>query len=233
MTSPVQHACWITRGWARYSVGNRCRVRAAGRRGLRAGGLAARGGRPRAWRHEAGTLGAAVLPRRRGDPSSGGPPCPACDSRGRWPPRRRRRAVLHRRSRDASRVRRPDAPGAATSASRPTSWPRSTCRHWCWTARQRRGCAAPLTRSQASSPAPSAAPWRANPTTSTPPPSRQHSSWLRPMRGLKQDGNARVVMAGHVFVQNLRRGHYELGIEEPVNRRVAIAFDALAVAICF
>jgi transposase-like protein len=56
-------------------------------------------------------------------------------------------------------------------------------------------------------------------------------SRLQPMRGLKQDGNARVVMAGHAFVQNLRRGHYELGIEEPVNRRVAIAFDALAVAI--
>jgi transposase, IS6 family len=51
------------------------------------------------------------------------------------------------------------------------------------------------------------------------------------MRGLKQDGSARVVMVGHAFLQNLRRGHYELGIEEPVNRRVAIAFDALAVAI--
>jgi transposase-like protein len=33
---------------------------------------------------------------------------------------------------------------------------------------------------------------------------------LRPMRGLKQDRSARVVIPGHAFVQNLRRGHYEL-----------------------
>jgi transposase-like protein len=56
-------------------------------------------------------------------------------------------------------------------------------------------------------------------------------AWLRPMRGLKRDHSARVVMAGHGFVQNLRRGHYELAAEEPVNRRVAIAFAELAVAI--
>jgi transposase-like protein len=30
---------------------------------------------------------------------------------------------------------------------------------------------------------------------------------LRPMRGLKQDRSARIVIAGHAFVQNLRRGH--------------------------
>jgi transposase-like protein len=54
---------------------------------------------------------------------------------------------------------------------------------------------------------------------------------LRPMRGLKQDASARVIIAGHGFVQNLRRGHYELAAEEPVNRRVAIAFAELAVAI--
>ena len=42
---------------------------------------------------------------------------------------------------------------------------------------------------------------------------------LRPMRGLKQDHSARVIIAGHAFVQNLRRGHYELAAEEPVNRR--------------
>jgi DDE domain len=39
---------------------------------------------------------------------------------------------------------------------------------------------------------------------------------LRPMRGLKQDHSARVIIAGHAFVQNLRRGHYELAIEVPV-----------------
>ena len=54
---------------------------------------------------------------------------------------------------------------------------------------------------------------------------------LRPMRGLKQDRSARVIIAGHAFVQNLRRGHYELAVEEPVNRRLAAAFDELALAI--
>jgi hypothetical protein len=37
-----------------------------------------------------------------------------------------------------------------------------------------------------------------------------------------------VVTAGHAFVQNLRRGHYELAVDEPANRRVAVAFDELA-----
>jgi transposase, IS6 family len=54
---------------------------------------------------------------------------------------------------------------------------------------------------------------------------------LRPMRGLKQDRNASVIIAGHAFVQNLRRGHYELAVQEPANRRVAVAFDELAMAI--
>jgi transposase-like protein len=54
---------------------------------------------------------------------------------------------------------------------------------------------------------------------------------LRPMRGLRQEHSARVVIAGHAFVQNVRRGHYELAVEEPVNRRLAIAFDELALAI--
>src|SRR5512132_1925 len=54
---------------------------------------------------------------------------------------------------------------------------------------------------------------------------------LRPMRSLKQDRSARVVIAGHALVQNLRRGHYELAVEEPTNRRVAVAFDELVLAI--
>jgi transposase-like protein len=54
---------------------------------------------------------------------------------------------------------------------------------------------------------------------------------LRPMRGLKQDRSARVVIAGHAFVQNVRRGCYELAVEEPVNRRVAVAFDEFALAV--
>ena len=36
------------------------------------------------------------------------------------------------------------------------------------------------------------------------------------MRGLKQDRSARVVIAGHAFVQNVRREQYELAVEEPV-----------------
>jgi transposase, IS6 family len=56
-------------------------------------------------------------------------------------------------------------------------------------------------------------------------------SWLRPMRGLKQDRSARVVIAGHGLVQNLRRGHYEVAVEEPVSLRVAVAFAELALAI--
>jgi transposase-like protein len=35
-------------------------------------------------------------------------------------------------------------------------------------------------------------------------------SRLRPMRGLKQDRNARVTIVGHALVRNIRRGHYEL-----------------------
>jgi IS6 family transposase len=42
------------------------------------------------------------------------------------------------------------------------------------------------------------------------------------MRGLKQDRSARIVIAAHGFVQNLRRGHYELAVEEPVARRLAV-----------
>ena len=54
---------------------------------------------------------------------------------------------------------------------------------------------------------------------------------LRPMRGLKQDRSARIVIAGHGFVQNRRRGHYELAVEEPVARRMAVALDELSLAI--
>jgi transposase, IS6 family len=34
---------------------------------------------------------------------------------------------------------------------------------------------------------------------------------LRPMRGLKHDRTARVIIRGHAPMQNIRRGHYELG----------------------
>jgi len=51
---------------------------------------------------------------------------------------------------------------------------------------------------------------------------------LRPMRGLKRDRTASVVVRGHAFMQNLRRGHYELGLDALPGLRVAAAFDELA-----
>jgi transposase-like protein len=54
---------------------------------------------------------------------------------------------------------------------------------------------------------------------------------LRPMRGLQTDRTAQVVVAGHAFVQNLLRGHYELGIGARSALRVAAAFTELAQAI--
>jgi IS6 family transposase len=46
---------------------------------------------------------------------------------------------------------------------------------------------------------------------------------LRSMRDLKHDRSARVILAGRPFVQNIRRGHYELAVEEPATRRMAVA----------
>jgi transposase, IS6 family len=51
---------------------------------------------------------------------------------------------------------------------------------------------------------------------------------LRPMRGLKRMRSASTVAAGHAFVQNLRRGHYELGAEALARDRVRVAFGELA-----
>jgi transposase, IS6 family len=54
---------------------------------------------------------------------------------------------------------------------------------------------------------------------------------LRPMRGLKRDRTASVVIRGHAFIQNLRRGHYELGVDALPRLTVAAAVDELALAI--
>ncbi len=56
-------------------------------------------------------------------------------------------------------------------------------------------------------------------------------SRLRPMRGLKQLRCARVISAGHAFIQNIRRGHYELGVKDVVHLRVLAAFNELNLAI--
>ena len=54
---------------------------------------------------------------------------------------------------------------------------------------------------------------------------------LRPMRGLKRHGSARIITAGHAFVQNLRRGHYEIATDIPARHRLHAAFDQLAMTI--
>jgi IS6 family transposase len=54
---------------------------------------------------------------------------------------------------------------------------------------------------------------------------------LRPMRGLQRFSSARTVTTGHAFVQNLRRDHYELATDEPVQARVRVAFEQLAQAV--
>jgi transposase, IS6 family len=53
---------------------------------------------------------------------------------------------------------------------------------------------------------------------------------LRPMRGLKRHRSARILAAGHAFVQNVRRGHYDIATEVPSCQRLRVAFD-LTLAI--
>jgi len=47
---------------------------------------------------------------------------------------------------------------------------------------------------------------------------------LRPMRGLKPIRSARILASGNAFVQNLRRGHYDIATDAPVQHRVPAAF---------
>jgi transposase-like protein len=54
---------------------------------------------------------------------------------------------------------------------------------------------------------------------------------LRPMRGLKRHRSARTLAAGHAFVQNLRRGHYELATDVPARHRIRTAFAQLTMAM--
>jgi hypothetical protein len=49
------------------------------------------------------------------------------------------------------------------------------------------------------------------------------------MLGPEQDPSARIAIAGHGLVQNLRRRPYELGVEELATSAVAVPFDELAV----
>lgn len=54
---------------------------------------------------------------------------------------------------------------------------------------------------------------------------------LRPMRGLKQDRTAKVVIRGHAFIQNLRRRQYELGMDARPGLTLAAAFDELSLVV--
>jgi IS6 family transposase len=51
------------------------------------------------------------------------------------------------------------------------------------------------------------------------------------MRALKRFRSARILAVGHAFVQNLRRGHYEIAVDQPARARLHAAFDELALAI--
>jgi len=53
---------------------------------------------------------------------------------------------------------------------------------------------------------------------------------LRPMRGLKRFRSARVLAASHAFVQNLRRDHHEIAVDQPAQDRLRAAFDELLPA---
>ena len=50
---------------------------------------------------------------------------------------------------------------------------------------------------------------------------------LGPMRGLKTMRSLRTVAIGYAFVQNLRRGHYELTVDTSAHDRVRVAFADL------
>jgi len=54
---------------------------------------------------------------------------------------------------------------------------------------------------------------------------------LRPMRGVKRHRSVQILAAGHAFVQNLRRGHYDIATDAPSRHRLRIAFDDLAITI--
>ena len=60
--------------------------------------------------------------------------------------------------------------------------------------------------------------------------SRLKARWW-PMRGLKRLRSARVISTGHAFIQNLRRGHYELGVDADPRHQLSAAFAELALAV--
>ena len=58
-----------------------------------------------------------------------------------------------------------------------------------------------------------------------------YGSLARPMRGLRADRTAQVVIAGLAFTENLSRGHCQLGTETARHLQVAATFTELAQGI--
>jgi transposase, IS6 family len=56
-------------------------------------------------------------------------------------------------------------------------------------------------------------------------------SRLRPIRGLKRLRSARVISAGLAFLQNIRRGHYEIATHIDPRHRIPQVFIELVLAI--
>ncbi len=54
---------------------------------------------------------------------------------------------------------------------------------------------------------------------------------LRPRRGLKHLRSAQTISSGHALIQNIRRGHYELGTDTDPRRRLTTAFAELTLTI--
>jgi IS6 family transposase len=51
------------------------------------------------------------------------------------------------------------------------------------------------------------------------------------MRGLNRYRSAHTLAAGHAFVQNLRRGHYDIATDLPARDRLGAALNELILAI--
>jgi transposase, IS6 family len=51
------------------------------------------------------------------------------------------------------------------------------------------------------------------------------------MCGLKRFRSARVISTGHAFIQNLRRGHYELSVDADPRHQTSAAFAELTLAL--
>jgi hypothetical protein len=67
-------------------------------------------------------------------------------------------------------------------------------------------------------------------SAATPAKERSAGSWL-PTSSVRRRAGFTDLAAGHEFVQNLRRGHYELATGIPARHRIPAAFDELVMTI--